>query len=599
MNDLFVVDTSVVIERAVSRLIKKKEIMGTIIIPNAVVAELEHQANKGQETGLMGIEELQNLQELKKQGEIELKFVGQRPNLYQIRYAKAGGEIDALIRDLAHSEGATLITGDKIQAESAKAFDINVIFIQTQGPVGKLEIESFFDDKTMSVHLKEDCAPAAKKGGPGDWKLIPLQKENLNTAQVQKIAKEIVENTRSDPKAFIEISRKGSTIIQYHNYRIVITKPPISDGWEITAVRPIKRLTLEDYNLPETIFERIKNKARGIIVAGETGSGKSTFAQAIAEFYADEGKITKTVESPRDLQLSDKITKYSKNFTSSEELHDILFLSRPDNILFDEIRDTPDFTLYIDLRLAGSNCLGVLHSASPIDAVQRFISRMDTGMIPSVIDTIIFIEKGKIGKVLTLAMTVKVPSGMTEADLARPVVEIRDFETNSLLYEIYSYGEQTVVIPVGAEKHSPARQLAAKQVEKEIRKYSSEAKVEVVSDHRAVVYVPADEIARIIGKQGKTIEEIEKKIGISITVNELAKQKGEKKLRFEIRETGKAIGIYTEEPNKLLDIYVGDNFLFSATTSKKGEINVNKKSKLGQAMSKIATSKREIKVLEG
>ena len=67
MNDLFVVDTSVVIERAVSRLIKKKEIMGTIIIPNAVVAELEHQANKGQETGLMGIEELQNLQELKKQ----------------------------------------------------------------------------------------------------------------------------------------------------------------------------------------------------------------------------------------------------------------------------------------------------------------------------------------------------------------------------------------------------------------------------------------------------------------------------------------------------------------------------------------------------
>ena len=126
MNDLFVVDTSVVIERAVSRLIKKKEIMGTIIIPNAVVAELEHQANKGQETGLMGIEELQNLQELKKQGEIELKFVGQRPNLYQIRYAKAGGEIDALIRDLAHSEGATLITGDKIQAESAKAFDRNI-----------------------------------------------------------------------------------------------------------------------------------------------------------------------------------------------------------------------------------------------------------------------------------------------------------------------------------------------------------------------------------------------------------------------------------------------------------------------------------------
>ncbi len=29
-------------------------------------------------------------------------------------------------------------------------------------------------------------------------------------------------------------------------------------------------------------------------------------------------------------------------------------------------------------------------------------------------------------------MTVKVPSGMKEADLARPVIEIRDFETGEL-----------------------------------------------------------------------------------------------------------------------------------------------------------------------
>ena len=158
----------------------------------------------------------------------------------------------------------------------------------------------------------------------------------------------------------------------------------ISDGYalnllipkgfvEVATDKSIKRVSLEkskddvEKKIQEDLLARIKNKARGILIAGEVGSGKSTFAQAIAEYYSNSGKITKTVESPRDLQLDDKITQYSKNFTSSEEIHDILFLSRPDNIIFDEIRDTPDFKLYTDLRLGGSNCLGVIHADSAIN----------------------------------------------------------------------------------------------------------------------------------------------------------------------------------------------------------------------------------------
>ena len=61
MTQKYVVDTSIVIEKMVSKLIKNKEIKGTIIVPNAVVAELEAQANRGQEIGLLGLEELQEL----------------------------------------------------------------------------------------------------------------------------------------------------------------------------------------------------------------------------------------------------------------------------------------------------------------------------------------------------------------------------------------------------------------------------------------------------------------------------------------------------------------------------------------------------------
>ena len=590
---IYVVDTSVVIERVVSKLVEKKEIEGKILVPRAVVSELENQANKGLEIGMMGLEELQNLQNLKREGKIEVEFVGERPTSYQMKYAKPGGEIDALIRELAYNEDAVLITADKVQAESAKAFGMKVKFFEFKKPIKKLEIEKLFDDKTMSVHLKGDCIVLMKKGLPGNWKLVKGSKKYGND-DIKEMAKDIVEKTNMDKDSFVEISRRGSTIVQYKNYRIVITKPPVSDGWEITAVKPLKKLNLDEYKLPETISERVKTKARGIIIAGETGSGKSTFAMAIAEDYLKSGKIVKTVESPRDLDLPDEITQYSKNFTSSEELHDILFLTRPDNLIFDEIRDTPDFKLYIDLRLAGSDCVGVMHSASPIDAIQRFIGRLDSGMIPSVLDTILFVNKGNVEKVYSLSIMVKVPSGMTESDLARPVVEVKNFEDGKLEYEIYSFGDSTVVIPVTKEKKA-TNKLAEKEIEREFSKYVDRVNVEIVDSNRVKVFVPSGSMSRIIGKQGKNIEKIEKKLGVRIDVNEL---EGKEKIDYEVYEKGKYI-IFNVNSEGNVDFYVDGEFLFSGIVGKKGEVKVSKKSDLGRNVLKALDKKRVVEVFNG
>lgn len=54
----YVLDTSVIIDGRVSQMIEKGELKGTIIIPEAVVAELEAQANFGKITGLQGLEEI-------------------------------------------------------------------------------------------------------------------------------------------------------------------------------------------------------------------------------------------------------------------------------------------------------------------------------------------------------------------------------------------------------------------------------------------------------------------------------------------------------------------------------------------------------------
>jgi ATPase len=65
---------------------------------------------------------------------------------------------------------------------------------------------------------------------------------------------------------------------------------------------------------------------------------------------------------------------------------------------------------------------------------------------------VIYLKAGKVEKVYELKMTVKVPYGMTESDLSRPVIQVLDFESGKPEYEMYSYGEEVVVIPVKAKK---------------------------------------------------------------------------------------------------------------------------------------------------
>lgn len=80
---------------------------------------------------------------------------------------------------------------------------------------------------------------------------------------------------------------------------------------------------------------------------------------------------------------------------------------RPDYSVFDEVRKTRDFQIFSDLRLAGVGMVGVVHASDAIDAIQRFISRLDIGIIPHVIDTVIFVKDGEVKKVLDLSFDSK------------------------------------------------------------------------------------------------------------------------------------------------------------------------------------------------
>ena len=594
-------DTSVIVDGVLSAKLGSGEIKaGTVVIHEAVLAELEHQANDGRAIGYLGLEELKNLREISEKLGFKIEFSGTRPRPVEIKYSKLG-EIDALIRDLAFEVDGTLMTSDKIQSKAAIAKGVKYLFMHSEQLRKTLKLERFFDSATMSVHLRELIQPAAKKGVPGAWKLVHVEEKPLTRDDIQEISTEIIEEAGIRRDAFIEIERPCSTIVQLGSYRIVITKPPFSDGWEITAVRPVKRLSLKEYNLSEELYRRIADHAEGILIAGPPGAGKSTFCQAIAEVYAEQNRIVKTIEAPRDLILSENVTQYAISHGDAQEIHDILLLSRPDNTIFDEMRNTEDFKLFADLRLAGIGLAGVVHATNPIDAIQRFVGRIELGVIPQIIDTVFFIKDGKPAKVLSLQIVVKVPAGMTEADLARPVVVVADFETKKPEFELYSYGEETVVVPIRSGEKSPSQNLAGDSIKREFENIVDRAEVDVVSDHKAIVYVPEKDISRVIGKEGKNINAVEKKLGISIDIQALTTEKAGRAVPFEAEITKKSIQIILDikEKNKDVDILVDGDYLLSAKAGKTGIIKINKNNKIGKILIDAVNSGESIEVKVG
>ena len=459
----FIADVDCVADGTLRKLLEGGKVVGAVKIPKEIIDYFYSEAKGGKSIGLAGLQELSRLLALPGARQlVELVEVGR--NTYE--------GLKEAVRDYALKRGATLITSDPLQAEAAKSAGIDVLYVGAPRE-GKLKIEEFFNEKTMSVHLKEGVPPLAKVGRPGNWIFVKLSDRPLSRLEIEEMAREVIERALVGEEGFVEIDRTGSTIVQLRDYRVIITRPPLSDGWEITAVRPIAKLKLEDYNLPPKLMERLLSRAEGILISGPPGAGKTTFAQALAEFYASKGKIVKTIESPRDMRLPPVVTQYSKTYADMRELHDILLLSRPDYTFFDEMRDDEDFKLYTDLRLAGIGMVGVVHATTPIDAIQRLATRVELGMVPSIVDTVIFIEAGSVSKVYEVGIRVKLPTGLKEEELARPVVEVRDFLTGQLEYELYTFGEQVMVVPVSSTSNREG-ELAAK-----VQKIVPGARVEV------------------------------------------------------------------------------------------------------------------------
>ena len=384
-------------------------------------------------------------------------------------------------------------------------------------------LEDLLMEDVHTVFIKADCPPRVKRGSIGQLRLVDVEDADdgkWDTLRMESLQEELVglvDEHRHRSDCFLEIDRKGCQVIQLGDLRISCAWPPFADAREITIVRPVAKLSLGDYELDQRLIDRLADHHRGVFICGRPGSGKTTLAQAIAEYLdTDVGAMVKTMEAPRDLQLADRITQYAPLEGDLEKTAEIIFLVRPDFVIFDEVRRARDFERFADVRLAGVGLLGVTHANSALEAIQRLIGKVELGLVSQVLDTIIHVEAGQIEQVMELRMTVKPPTGMQE-ELARPVIEVVEFPSGKITHEMFAFGSEIAVVPVEGRKQgalSPMKTLARDQLVHIIQQWVGvQCQVQFKGESSATIYAPQNMISTLIGKGGENVRQLQDELG--------------------------------------------------------------------------------------
>ena len=151
-------------------------------------------------------------------------------------------------------------------------------------------------------------------------------------------------------------------------------------------------------------------------------------------------------------------------------------------------------------------------------------------------------------------------------------------------YEIYTFGEENIIIPVtenGSQK-SGIEHLAEEKILDRLYRFDSNPKVEFLGPGRIKIYVSKDSIPALIGKAGKTIQELEKSLGLHIDVEERGAQQElpSQSLPYDFSESGTALIFEVDRQftGTVASFVVNDEFLFSSRIGKRGKIKILKRS---------------------
>jgi twitching motility protein PilT len=258
--------------------------------------------------------------------------------------------------------------------ESSHAIGGNVAEVNRRPPRIHMFLKTVASVNGSDLHLKADVVPRIRVGG----ELRSLKTDPLTPADMDQMIEEILL-----PEQLADFRQRGTLDMAYamtktERFRINIFRQRGSTSLAARRISP-KVPSYSELRLPE-IFSRIAEHEQGLVLmAGITGSGKSTTIAAMLEQINENKNVhIVTIEDPIEFSYSDK-----KAFINQREIGldcesyemgiRAMMREDPDVILIGEMRDRLTFQAAVQAAETGHLVFSTIHASSAPGAITRML----------------------------------------------------------------------------------------------------------------------------------------------------------------------------------------------------------------------------------
>lgn len=281
-------------------------------------------------------------------------------------------------------------------------------------------------------------------------RLEPYPKKFLSKEKLEDVIQQIVgkvNRTVNESSPIVDVRLQDGS-------RVNVVLPPVAINGPIVTIRkfPADPITMEHLVSIQSItmqaaefLKKLVQAKYNIFISGGTGSGKTTFLNALSAYIPKEERII-TIEDSAELQIQNipnlvrlevrNANLEGKNEVTIRDLIRSALRMRPDRIILGEVRDAAAYDLLSVMNTGHDGSLSTGHANSPKDMLRRL-----EALVLTAVDIPLLAVRSQIAS----AIDIVVQLGRLR-DRSRKVLEIDEMigmdGTEIIMRPLYCFKEQ-------------------------------------------------------------------------------------------------------------------------------------------------------------
>lgn len=281
-------------------------------------------------------------------------------------------------------------------------------------------------------------------------RLEPYPKKFLSKEKLEDVIQQIVgkvNRTVNESSPIVDVRLQDGS-------RVNVVLPPVAINGPIVTIRkfPADPITMEYLVSIQSItmqaaefLKKLVQAKYNIFISGGTGSGKTTFLNALSAYIPKEERII-TIEDSAELQIQNipnlvrlevrNANLEGKNEVTIRDLIRSALRMRPDRIILGEVRDAAAYDLLSVMNTGHDGSLSTGHANSPKDMIRRL-----EALVLTAVDIPLLAVRSQIAS----AIDIVVQLGRLR-DRSRKVLEIDEMigmdGTEIIMKPLYCFKEQ-------------------------------------------------------------------------------------------------------------------------------------------------------------